>query len=177
MKPIIFSTEMVKAILEGRKTQTRRVIKPQPPLSRLVDYTFESDDGKIVAHGHPYPRPCATLKPKYEVGDILWVRETFFHEPCLPACAARSIIGGLPVDLPTRQLVAWIQPATSMNGVDFLKSGRFNMKTKEEIQAKIEEVAIAGVTQGNRGEFTDMYYWTGQLNALKWVLGETNDST
>ncbi len=66
-RPIIFSSEMVRAILEGRKTQTRRVIKPQPKIdiSMCDPYLPALIDGKYV--GCPYGQP----------GDRLWVRENF----------------------------------------------------------------------------------------------------
>lgn len=71
MKPILFSTEMVRAIIEGRKTMTRRVIKfPDGMTGRLPDNGFYD--------GTPYLFwPCGIKRPKYKVGDILWVRETW----------------------------------------------------------------------------------------------------
>lgn len=73
MKPILFNTGMVKAILEGRKAVTRRVIKPQP-------------------HGKMSPMPMADTWPNYWIdespslfmspyhpGDILYVRETWAY--------------------------------------------------------------------------------------------------
>lgn len=67
-KPILFNTEMVKAIINNRKTQTRRIIKNQEGIHpRWNNIGFCGwDDG----HGHQMQAPCA-------VGDILWIRETF----------------------------------------------------------------------------------------------------
>mgnify|MGYP000932406226 FL=1 len=71
MKPIIFSTPMVQAILDGRKTQTRRVIIPQP------DRFFEVDDTPGNFHIYDVEWGLGRIYPKYQVGDILWVRETW----------------------------------------------------------------------------------------------------
>ena len=75
MKPIIFSTPMVQAILDGRKTQTRRLIKDKD-----ITNNFDIDvDGSAYAYINPETGDSCppTAIAKYQVGDILWVRETW----------------------------------------------------------------------------------------------------
>jgi hypothetical protein len=75
-RPILFNTEMVQAILAGRKTQTRRVVKPQPELTEsgfkwkgFYYGTGSSDERTNRNFAHA---AC----PHGKVGDVLWVRET-----------------------------------------------------------------------------------------------------
>lgn len=76
LRPILFSTPMVQAILDGRKTHTRRVMKPQPIKNGLFwEWAGAgwSLDGPITpVYGHSMYNKCP-----YQPGDVLWVRETF----------------------------------------------------------------------------------------------------
>ena len=74
MKPILFNTEMVRAILEGRKTVTRRAMKPQPEKS--ADSPYECIGGRFAFRIGEYA--CTDqYKPPYRTGDILYVRESW----------------------------------------------------------------------------------------------------
>ncbi|MDZ0181745.1 morphogenetic protein [Klebsiella quasipneumoniae] len=83
---MIFNAEMVRAILAGRKTQTRRIMKVQPESNQLgllliTDSTRHSDIGRYHwaesnATGN-YVRSKLFACPFGAVGDQIWVRETF----------------------------------------------------------------------------------------------------
>jgi len=84
--PIIFSSEMVRAILEGRKSRTRRPIRPQPdpfaiyailnedPLSKKPHLWISGyGDGNIWKN----PEFDPWFSCPYRLGDVLWVKETW----------------------------------------------------------------------------------------------------
>ena len=73
-RPIIFSTPMVRALLEGRKTQTRLVLKPQPEFrggagdwDDAEEWGWEDEDGGPIS--------VLDIRLPYITGDRLWVRE------------------------------------------------------------------------------------------------------
>ena len=71
-RPILFSAPMVRAILGGRKTQTRRVVKPEPHAGVRWDAIVTAGYGGWT-DGHGTPLRC-----RYgSAGDHLWVRETW----------------------------------------------------------------------------------------------------
>jgi hypothetical protein len=87
-RPILMSGAMVRALLDGSKTQTRRVVKPQPPAEAKDVFTFHHPDPRTHFYGFDgealmdWAQPC----PYGEAGDRLYVRETWQHSnhPCGP---------------------------------------------------------------------------------------------
>jgi hypothetical protein len=95
MKPILFKTDMIKAILEGRKTITRRILNPQPS-----DYGFFNEplwlcgSNGVWCDGYGWQRKC----PYGQIGDKLYVRETFCNadiklDTCDKLCFKASVRG------------------------------------------------------------------------------------
>jgi len=89
-RPILFSGPMVRAILDGRKTQTRRVVKPQPhagwSLEKMGTITSPHPKrgkfGQFICQNAPMGKvwdliPCPYGQP----GDRLWVKETWKPDP------------------------------------------------------------------------------------------------
>ncbi len=146
--PILFSAAMVRAILEDRKTQTRRVMKPQPI---LVDGEWRfagagwtgSKDVALFLPGHS----LANRFPYGQIGDRLWVKETF---------GVHDTITTTPNDLPNfksedgryhpvihfagKENYAW-----GMYGPPRKRSSRFMPKSVARIWLEIVDVRVERV--------------------------------
>lgn len=78
-RPILFSAPMVRAILDGRKIQTRRVVKPQPRESISGNLVGEWLGRKLFGLLLPKVQDIVIHCPYGQSGDRLWVRESWNH--------------------------------------------------------------------------------------------------
>lgn len=101
MKPSLFNTEMVKALLDGQKSVTRRVVKPQPkmqlsyicggcgcgrwsyPPKNCVEQSGWDEKYRRI-DGLTAEDNAMLWTPPFHAGDILYVRETWDNEPVSP---------------------------------------------------------------------------------------------
>lgn len=88
MKPILFNTEMVKAILDGRKTVTRRVLAEGECFDKRhgldrEPYKFKTGEWRFDKQTAVDDYKTYTLKSPYQPGDVLYVRETWRIRNCI----------------------------------------------------------------------------------------------
>jgi hypothetical protein len=148
-RPILFSAPMVRAILSGSKTQTRRVMKPQPP-AHVNDFcTFHNPKGPGLAHFgfDPVAREALdwfAVCPYGQVGDRLWVREAWAHvgtcDPGLtvyradyPACVPRQY-----QNVPPDESIKW-KPSIHM----FRADSRITLEITEVRVERLQDISEA----------------------------------
>jgi len=127
--PILVSTPMVQAIQAGRKTMTRRVIKPQPT-------HFHYGQGGLV---FPCKPDGEQIHPRYQVGDNLWVRETW----CPLKSSQEAFIDGvsaLGVSIPTVYKQEMDDGGATLPPPFKWKSGRFMPKWASRIWLEVTVV-------------------------------------
>ena len=91
IKPMLFNTEMVQAILDGRKTCTRRLVNPRQFMGMLPDRCKNATPDEFLKNKRMMFKPYCNMtdaelimtayKPPYQPGDILYVRETWCARP------------------------------------------------------------------------------------------------
>jgi len=108
-RPVLFSAPMIRAILEGRKTVTRRIVKPQPYLADNGEHWIW-DGKKCAAMWAVTETPnLSDCCPHGQAGDRLWVRETFAH---IWTDKERDwhcvyVADGIPEYLPKGEVIKW----------------------------------------------------------------------
>ncbi|SFN83444.1 hypothetical protein SAMN03159304_01126 [Pseudomonas sp. NFACC24-1] len=105
-RPILFSAPMVRAILEDRKTVTRRAVKIQPHIDASGNFCVGNSNYGQDGYGKPVTKHfvnecCPYGKP----GDRLWVREAWVADAQLDSVAPRELSQGEPIRYPADEAV------------------------------------------------------------------------
>lgn len=129
-KPILFNTEMVKAILEGRKTVTRRVVKFLD--GKNPNWTGYIKDGLTLYNGTN--EPCNKKSP-FKKGDYIYVRETW--------CDPTPEQSGYPILYKADMPMTWEQEDITLKAEDYKWRPSIHMpKEAARIFLKVTDVRV-----------------------------------
>lgn len=172
IKPILFNAEMVRAILDGRKSCTRRAIKPQPdekhtyPLGFITDSTEKKEVGCFGFAVNEYGGSIQYVKPpyRYAPGDILYVRETwkkapngyFYYEDWLRNDIADVTKWKPSIHMPKEAARIWLK-------VTDVRVERLQEITSEQICREGVEVEYPHVLNGEEKRYAFSTLWNSTI--------------
>lgn len=139
-RPMIFSSPMVRAILAGQKTQTRRVVKVQPPENTVGCVQVWKGENHWDFWGFNGAEIKRVKCPYGVVGDRLWVRETY-----LPTADEGQFIYNAD------QCADWLQEFAEMDCGGW-KSPIFMPRAASRIELEITDIRIERLRSISRGD-------------------------
>jgi hypothetical protein len=155
-KPIILTKENVLATMEGRKTMTRRVIKPQPPCSL----------SQIEGTGtwtYTCSEPEEEWKPKYQVGDEVYVAEGYQITKRVQDNKRANVYGGIYLaDKQSFEVQLQLTEAEKFRKRKFPNrptSGRFMYKSLARTFMRITEVKFEMLQDIRKNPYVFCYRW------------------
>lgn len=181
IKPILFNTEMVRAILDGRKTVTRRLIKSQQLIGILPDKCKNGMPEKFLKEKKYMFKPYCDMtdteliktsyNPPYQPGDILYVRETWSegYEEGTYIYRASDKLAGLPtfkesskliyhpsIHMPKEAARIWLK-------VTDVRVERLQEITSEQICREGVEVEYPHVLNGEEKRYAFSTLWNSTI--------------
>ena len=166
IRPILFNTEMVQAILEGRKTTTRRIIKG---VDRNYYFLGSNKQNTKVSFARTTTSLPLRVKIPYQVGDILYVRETWFEGDILDSNE----------DIVERDIVLYATDDLSEYGIEEIKwrPSIFMPKEAARIFLKVTGVRVEKLQDiTEEGAKAEGAYKLAQSNPTKCVENKDVDN-
>ena len=151
IKPILFNTEMVRAILDGRKTCTRRLVNPRQFMGMLLDGCKNATPDEFLKNKRMMFKPYCDMtdaelimtayKEPYQPGDILYVRETFYEDvDCILYKADNEKLTGYRNMRGEDIVVKW-RPSIQMPK----EAARIWLKVTDVRVERLQEITIDGI--------------------------------
>ncbi len=180
-RPILFSSVMVRAILDGTKTQTRRVIKLRnDSIIDLLDDDYLNERGFCSIDTEKY-HAKQTLCPFGKRGDSLWVREIFAQVSIPNGTTAREIITVYKADNPQGLLIPnkWEPSIFMPRRASRITMEITNIRVEQIQQISLEDVEAEGIRafhdaeklNGDCPEFIKLW---NEINAKRGFSWESN---
>lgn len=153
--PILFTSESIRSILSGRKTQTRRIIKHHSPVydkpENIAEYKFVEFDGKQVQFRDSLGLISPIKCPYGEVGNILWIKEAWTQWDCIGcrrnentcACSSNEFFERFP----HYKEITYKATYKELEGIDIAKwhSPLFMPKEYSRIKLEITNIKVERV--------------------------------
>lgn len=154
-KPILFSAPMVQAILAGRKTMTRRVVKEQPKRGAYIAYNVIL--GWNIYRGDPLDGNRDPIKEPYQIGDRLYVKESLVRNA---AGLADYVADGSPV-ISGGEALAWPWRVKHLTGRYMpRKLSRITLRIKSVGVERLQDISEAdAVAEGFERDGGSAYCW------------------